>query len=145
MSSSRNLTPFDTNWKKGSGATPLTIQDLLKWIQFSIPTAPTKFTSVSIRCNPSKISLTVLAGIWGPYVNKFTGCPRLLKMGNRAEEARFSAFSFPGADRIQALVRGASAVFSHGRLRRRPSPAYSRASGLLAGHVRISGISAVDF
>jgi len=24
----RDLTPFDTNWKKGSGATPLTIQDL---------------------------------------------------------------------------------------------------------------------
>ena len=24
----RNLTPFDTNWKKGSGATPLTTQDL---------------------------------------------------------------------------------------------------------------------
>jgi len=23
-----DLTPFDTNWKKGSGATPLTIQDL---------------------------------------------------------------------------------------------------------------------
>jgi len=22
------LTPFDTNWKKGSGATPLTTQDL---------------------------------------------------------------------------------------------------------------------
>jgi hypothetical protein len=24
----QNLTPFDTNWKKGSGATPLTTQDL---------------------------------------------------------------------------------------------------------------------
>ena len=24
----RDLTPFDTNWKKGSGATPLTTQDL---------------------------------------------------------------------------------------------------------------------
>jgi hypothetical protein len=36
------LTPFDTNWKKGSGATPLTTQDLRKWMQFSIPTAPTK-------------------------------------------------------------------------------------------------------
>jgi hypothetical protein len=23
-----DLTPFDTNWKKGSGATPLTTQDL---------------------------------------------------------------------------------------------------------------------
>jgi hypothetical protein len=25
------LTPFDTNWNEGSGATPLTIQDLFYW------------------------------------------------------------------------------------------------------------------
>ena len=34
-----SLTPFDTNWKEGSGATPLTIQDLLNWDAISIPTA----------------------------------------------------------------------------------------------------------
>jgi len=38
------VTPLDTNWKKGSGATPVTIQDLLKWNQFSIPTAPTNIS-----------------------------------------------------------------------------------------------------
>ena len=35
------LTPFDTTWNKGSGATPLTIQDLYYWDAISIPTAPT--------------------------------------------------------------------------------------------------------
>jgi hypothetical protein len=35
------LTPFDTNWKKGSGATPLTTQDLFCGGAISIPTAPT--------------------------------------------------------------------------------------------------------
>jgi len=34
-----DLRPFDTNWKKGSGATP---SGLVKEVQFSIPTAPTK-------------------------------------------------------------------------------------------------------
>jgi len=38
-----NLTPFDTNWKKGSGATPLTTQDLFFWDELSIPTAPTNY------------------------------------------------------------------------------------------------------
>jgi hypothetical protein len=28
FANNQKLTPFDTNWKKGSGATPLTIQDL---------------------------------------------------------------------------------------------------------------------
>jgi hypothetical protein len=37
-----NLTPFDTNWMEGSGATPLTIQDLFFGDAISIPTAPTK-------------------------------------------------------------------------------------------------------
>ena len=41
MSRSLNLTPFDTNWKKGSGATPLTTQDLFYRDELSIPTAPT--------------------------------------------------------------------------------------------------------
>jgi hypothetical protein len=41
------LTPFDTNWKKGSGATPLTIQDLSFGDAISIPTAPTKTHNVS--------------------------------------------------------------------------------------------------
>jgi hypothetical protein len=36
------LTPFDTNWKKGSGATPLTTQDLFCRDAVSIPTVPTK-------------------------------------------------------------------------------------------------------
>jgi hypothetical protein len=36
-----NLTPFDTNWEKGSGATPLTAQDLFFGDAISIPTAPT--------------------------------------------------------------------------------------------------------
>jgi hypothetical protein len=36
-----NLTPFDTNWKKGSGATPLTTQDLFCGGAISIPAAPT--------------------------------------------------------------------------------------------------------
>jgi hypothetical protein len=40
------LTPFDTNWKEGSGATPLTIQDLFFGDAISIPTAPTKFHNV---------------------------------------------------------------------------------------------------
>ena len=35
------LTPFDPNWKKGSGATPLTIQDLFCGGEISIPTALT--------------------------------------------------------------------------------------------------------
>jgi hypothetical protein len=38
------LTPFDTNWKKGSGATPLATQDLFFGGAISIPTAPTKLT-----------------------------------------------------------------------------------------------------
>ena len=44
------MTPFDTNWKEGSGATPLTIQDLRKVDAISIPTAPTNihhFTAFS--------------------------------------------------------------------------------------------------
>src|ERR1700730_4749838 len=39
---STNLTPFDTNWQKGSGATPLTTQDLFLGDAISILTAPTK-------------------------------------------------------------------------------------------------------
>jgi hypothetical protein len=35
------LTPFDTNWKKGGGATPLTTQDLFLGDAISISTAPT--------------------------------------------------------------------------------------------------------
>jgi len=35
------MTPFDTNWMKGSGATPLTTQDLFCRDELSIPTAPT--------------------------------------------------------------------------------------------------------
>jgi hypothetical protein len=42
------LTPFDTNWKKGSGATPLTTQDLFCRDELSIPTAPT-----SLICSES--------------------------------------------------------------------------------------------
>jgi hypothetical protein len=41
------LTPFDTNWKKGSGATPLTTQDLFFGDAISIPTAPTNLNPVS--------------------------------------------------------------------------------------------------
>jgi len=37
-----NLTPFDTNWREGSGATPLATQDLFFGDAISIPTAPTK-------------------------------------------------------------------------------------------------------
>jgi integrase len=44
----RNLTPFDTNWKKGSGATPVTTQGLLKWTQFSIPTALPKVSLIQL-------------------------------------------------------------------------------------------------
>jgi hypothetical protein len=36
-----NLTPFDTNWREGSGATPLATQDLFFGDAISIPTAPT--------------------------------------------------------------------------------------------------------
>jgi hypothetical protein len=36
------VTPFDTNWKRGSGATPLTTRDLLFGDAISTPTAPTK-------------------------------------------------------------------------------------------------------
>ena len=36
-----NLTPFDTNWKEGGGATPLTTQDLFFGDAISTPTAPT--------------------------------------------------------------------------------------------------------
>ena len=36
-----NLTPFDTNWKRGSSATPLTTQDLFCGVAISISTAPT--------------------------------------------------------------------------------------------------------
>jgi len=38
----RRLTPFNTSWDKGSGATPLAIQDLLEWDAISISTARTK-------------------------------------------------------------------------------------------------------
>jgi hypothetical protein len=38
------LTPFDTNWKKGSGATPLTTQDLFFGDAISTPTAPTNLS-----------------------------------------------------------------------------------------------------
>jgi hypothetical protein len=34
------LTPFDTNWRKGGGATHLTTQDLFFGDAISIPTAP---------------------------------------------------------------------------------------------------------
>jgi len=37
------LTPFDTNWKEGSGATPLTTQDLFFGDAISVPTALTIF------------------------------------------------------------------------------------------------------
>ena len=37
------LTPFDTNWGEGDGATLLTTQDLFFGDAISIPTAPTKF------------------------------------------------------------------------------------------------------
>jgi hypothetical protein len=37
----QNLTPFDTNWKEGSGATPLETQGLFFGDAISIPTAPT--------------------------------------------------------------------------------------------------------
>ena len=41
-----NLTPFDTNWERGSGATPLTIQDLFFGGAISIPTAPTNISFI---------------------------------------------------------------------------------------------------
>jgi hypothetical protein len=40
--SSHYLTPFDTNWNKGSGATPSTTQYLFCGGAISIPTAPTQ-------------------------------------------------------------------------------------------------------
>jgi hypothetical protein len=43
------LTPFDTNWKKASGATPLTTQDLFFGDAISIPTAPTNSKRVGFR------------------------------------------------------------------------------------------------
>jgi hypothetical protein len=36
------LTPFDTNWRKGGGATPLTVQDLFFGDAISISTSATK-------------------------------------------------------------------------------------------------------
>jgi len=42
-----NLTPFDTNWREGSGATPLATQDLFFGDAISIPTAPTKTLSIA--------------------------------------------------------------------------------------------------
>ncbi len=43
------LIPFDTNWNKGGGATPLATQDLVFGGAISIPTAPTNFLET---CRP---------------------------------------------------------------------------------------------
>jgi hypothetical protein len=42
FASHSKLTPFGTNWKKGSGATPFTMRGLEIQGAISIPTAPTK-------------------------------------------------------------------------------------------------------
>src|ERR1700676_4146592 len=48
--SSDALTPFDTNWQKGSGATPLTTQGLFFGGAISIPTSLPIFPFLTISC-----------------------------------------------------------------------------------------------
>jgi hypothetical protein len=76
------LTPFDTNWKKGSGATPLTTQDLFFGDAISIPTAPTKVPLLTRRLFGSMVR-PIAAFPLPICLEKFTASTLIPSMGSK--------------------------------------------------------------